>query len=221
MYGGKIISQKGIVWMSPDVTPLNLVKRVDLTIRTGTFGQIIKTEIPGNRAIVFFTRIFSDNIGVAAVPLNKNGQWNIEIRASRNAAGTAESVKIRFYIFSNFVPENVSSDWGIQYFNRKGELTWTGDMIPLEVYVGVTPDYSYSDVDVGFTCAVSPYFSEFSVGDYISTSPPAYIGVSCAWKAYGSVISSHVVENTILYNSGWGQFLSNNYYYIKASNYDY
>uniref|UniRef100_A0A3B0M122 Uncharacterized protein n=1 Tax=Arsenophonus endosymbiont of Trialeurodes vaporariorum TaxID=235567 RepID=A0A3B0M122_9GAMM len=55
MYGGKIISEKGIEWMSPDVTPLNLVKRVDLTITTGTFGQIIKTETPSNRPIVFYS----------------------------------------------------------------------------------------------------------------------------------------------------------------------
>ncbi|UBX30823.1 hypothetical protein [Arsenophonus apicola] len=221
MYGGKIISEKGTVWISPDVTPLNLVKRVDLTITTGTFGQIIKTEIPNNRPIVFFTRVFSDKIGVAAVPLNSNGQWSLEIRAARNAKGTTESVKIRFYIFSNFVPKDVSSDWGIQYFNAKGELTWTGDMIPLEVYSGVAPNDSNYKVDVGFTCAVAPYFSASYTAGFIPSKPPVYIWITNAWKAYGNVISSYIVDNINSSSSGYDQFYSNNYYYIKASNYDY
>lgn len=207
--------------MSPDVTPLNLVKRVDLNITTGTFGQIIKTEIPNNRPIVFFTRIFSDKIGVAAVIINRNGQWSIEIRASRNATGTSESVKIRFYIFSNFVPKDVSSDWGIQYFNKKGDLTWTGDMIPLEVYAGEAPNDRNYTVDVGFTCAVSPYFSAFYTAGFIPGNPPIYIWITNAWKAYGSVISTYIVDNINSSNVGWEQFYSNNYYYIKASNYDY
>lgn len=221
MYGGEILSEKGIVWMSPDVTPLNLVKRVDLTITTGTFGQIIKTEIPSNRPIVFFTRVFSDKIGLAAVILNRNGQWSIEIRASRSATGVAESVKIRFYIFSNFVPKYVSSDWGIQYFNKKGDLTWTGDMIPLEVYAGKAPNDRNYTVDVGFTCAVSPYFSASYTAGFIPGTPTIYIWITNAWKAYGSVISSYIVDNINSSNAGYDQFYSNNYYYIKASNYDY
>uniref|UniRef100_A0A3B0M291 Uncharacterized protein n=1 Tax=Arsenophonus endosymbiont of Trialeurodes vaporariorum TaxID=235567 RepID=A0A3B0M291_9GAMM len=123
--------------------------------------------------------------------LNKNGQWSIKIRASRNATGSAESVKIRFYIFSNFVPKDISSDWGVQYFNKKGELTWTGDMIPLEVYAGVAPNDNNYKVDVGCTCAVSPYFSASYTAGFIPGNPQSIYGLLThgrimegVWKCY-------------------------------------
>lgn len=221
-YGTQITNADGTVWLNYDLTPLNMVQRIDATITTGTTGQVYQTNVPYGRPFMHFARMSVDGTGIGTVTTNSNGYWAIQINASRNSAGTAQAVAIRFYIFSNFVTN--TSAYGINYYDGSGNLTWTAEMRPLQLYSGTVSATATqgTSIGAGFPCAVCPSFCSYWLALYQPGTPSYYLFMSGAWKAYGNTIQSFVVDSLQTTSSAGSQTWSGgNYYYIDTILYDY
>jgi len=219
VFGGKIIAPDGTVWLAPDVTPMNLVTRVDINFNTLTAaGNWVSTGVPGTLPIMYFSRCLNADVGVGVVAENVNGQWRLSVRAARNYNGTNQNVTFRFYIFSNFVPDNQTTH-GIKFFDAAGRLTWTCDMIPLQMFK-TSIDSSIPRVDVGFLVATIPQFVKHSTEFYSPGTPPVYIFFDWAFKAYGSVVEMSPVQDYTASSDVGTSFEFRDCFYINASIYD-
>lgn len=219
MFGGKIIAPDGTVWLAPDVTPMNLVTRIDINFNTlSAAGNWVPTGVPATLPIMYFSRCLNADVGVGVVPETVDGQWRLSVRAARNNNGTNQNVTFRFYIFSIFVPDNQTTH-GIKFFDGSGHLTWTCDMIPLQMFK-TTIDSSYQEKDVGFLVATMPQFVKHSTEYYSPGNPPVYLFFDWAFKAYGSKITLWPVQDYQASSDVGTPFEFRDCFYINASIYD-
>ena len=214
-YGMEIVDNSGKIWLSPDVTPLNLVQKVTQVFTSGQ-TYAINTNVPAGNAFMFFAKVDRGAFGVLQQQVN--GVWQITVTAVGGEGGASQNITATFYIFSNYVT-NVSR-YTIAYYDASGVMRWHGDMRPLQVFQGSVGDTSGGAVDLGVPCAVSPYFSSLYLGLYTPGTPPIYQFFQTAWRARDNVVSSYPVNTIQTTSPAYTPYSINGFYYIKTAFYD-
>ncbi|MEQ6281122.1 hypothetical protein [Kluyvera huaxiensis] len=144
-FGLKIFRDDGSLWISPDVTPLNYIGKVNFS-SAGTFT----TTIPSNKNLMIFLRNTTAASATRVTTSNSGAFWVITI-AQTNSGGV-------LYLFSNMVLN--TSGWGVAVYNSVGEMVWNTDMLPLQMFMvnnpyGVSQSGNFS-VETGVQVAVTP-----------------------------------------------------------------
>jgi len=144
-YGLQIFRSDGSLWISPDVTPLNYIGKMQFS-STGTYA----TSIPASKSMMVFLRNDAGGVGTMLSQSTANGAWQINITQT-GSSGT-------LYLFSNMV--TTSHGYGIATYNSAGEMIWNTDQLPLQV-LSVTNPYGASQtgsfsINTGIQLAVSP-----------------------------------------------------------------
>lgn len=116
-YGIQILKPDGTLWLSPDVTPLNLIQK----IRVNT-NNTYQTTIPSGKSCVGFVRTDA-NTCFEVKFINSGSNWSFTVAKGAGSGWV--------YVFSNIAL--VESGYGIKLFNETGGLIYTTDSIPLQV----------------------------------------------------------------------------------------
>lgn len=180
-FGGRIIA--------PEVTTMNLVIRIDINFNTlSATGNWVPREYPPPLQLCISPGALTVTLGRVVLE-TVDGQWRLSVRVARNSNDTNQNVTLRFYIFSIFVPDNQTTH-GIKFFDGSGRLTWTCNMIPLQMFKTII-DSSYQEKDVGFLVAAMPQFVKY----YSPGNPPVYLFFDWVFKSYGSKITLWPVQD--------------------------
>lgn len=226
-YGGQILRSDGSYWLTPDQTPLNLVKREDVqyTVQSNTVWY--NTGVTSDRPCMIFIRnIADDGVGKCIVGylVQQDGYWQFRIpRIEINS--NPRQVTVRYYVFSNYVVNPQAYD--IAYYNAQGQMTWNGSSRPLQLFRGTAQriDLTYADRvirDEGQTVAVMPSFSADEVETIIPGVPQIYYIAEYGYKASGNQIKNdmaYMLEDTS--GSGYIGYYVGSYFYIRTQLYDY
>ncbi|EKN3986534.1 TPA: hypothetical protein ACVBYD_000802 [Yersinia enterocolitica] len=141
-YGMQILRDDGYLWLSPDITPLNLIQKIRITT-----NNTYQTNVPSNKTCLGFYRTDS-NTTFEIKYSNSGANWSFTAAKGMGSGWV--------YIFSNIAL--VSSGYGIKLFNELGELTYSTDSIPLMInkYPVVNIGDATSITDIGKQVAVMP-----------------------------------------------------------------
>lgn len=222
MFGAQINAPDGTVWLSPDVTPLNMVQRIDRAGLSATSGNVaIQTNVPQNRPIIVFGRATNNNgVGFATVLTKANGYWVVNIRAAMIQSGNPTTYTARLYIFSNFVPSTASKDWGIRYYNASEELVWQADMRPLEMKKASFPN-GVERINVGYTNACVTSFCGLTVEIYMPGTPEFYMFFEWTFASWGTNIERRPVSQfETSTGGGYVPWTTRETWYINTAIYD-
>ncbi|HCD3187927.1 TPA: hypothetical protein NBM92_002225 [Klebsiella oxytoca] len=145
-YGLQIFRDDGSLWMSPDVTPMNFIKKIRFNAGSGELA----TGIPEGKSIAFFVRHDQEHGRGLFSQIKNGGQWNIKYKDARVAG--------YLYIFANWV--NKTSGYGVAVYNAGAEMVWNTGMLPLQLTYIDNP-YGVDQrgditIGVGFNVAVLP-----------------------------------------------------------------
>ncbi len=221
-FGMEIRQADGTLWMSPDVTPLNLIKKISQTF-TASYpftATTIATGVPSGNACMVFCKSTSGG-GVAYTMDISGGYWVITVRGcSTENGGSGGSVPITFYVFANMV--TTPSRYSLAYYDADGVMRWHAEMRPLEVFAqtpgGVPPR---GKIEIGFNVAVCSVYSGTQMVLYQGGTPPLYTWMNFAYRAFGTNVVELPVaawqENS---SSAYKSFINGAIYYIKTDNYD-
>lgn len=184
-YGLKVFRDDGSLFISPDVVPLNYIKKVQYYFNLNPYR--ISTGIPADRSIKFFIRTTTDEYGGAIVkPVNSGGYWDLEVSRSHGSG--------YIYLFANMVTK--TSGYGVAVYNQSGQMTWNTDMIPLQLYSIRNPsgisDRNQIRIPVGFNVAVSPGLCS----TYLIVVPPAAEEIRIIGGMICTGVRSEIVINT-------------------------
>ncbi len=219
-FGGQILRSDGTYWLTPDQTPLNMVKRQDVTYTSNGNVQYYDTGVATSRPCACFMRINTNVAGAiqCGYLIQRNGTWQYQLNGT-----TACSV--RWYVFSNYVVAPTAYD--IAYYNASGVAVWNGSSRPLQVFrATVTEANSVADgtviLDAGQPVAVTPFFSGSAVVLYIPGTPEYYMFGYYGFKAVGNQIKIDL-HSTQEGGSGAGfvGYYISTCFYIRTTLYDY
>ncbi|EFP0252754.1 hypothetical protein HLW95_004951 [Salmonella enterica] len=212
-FGVSITDAQGRQWISPLAPPMNLVSRFQWTLHPeGRQQQYINTGVPAHLNSVIFIRQVSGNQTFSGQMVNRGGSWLYEVNTA-GSGGFANPVDSVFivYVFANMV--TVSGGWGIQIYDKNGNVAWDARMLPLEVNAYNIPQTDIP-VNMGHGVAVMPGLSQWS-----------------AWYGYDFYISSFNARGTLierastqandgLYASEREGVINRTCYYINTDIYD-
>lgn len=145
MYGMSITMPNGNTWLSPNFTPANLINKGTMG---SSRGSIYRTTIPSNKSCFFFIK--SQNKANMMFTHEQDGGVNILRLLQVNGNPGAITV----YAFSDMVLPH--SGYGIAFYNEAGQMTYHGEMKPLDAeLVPINIDFDFAR-DMGYPCAVMP-----------------------------------------------------------------
>ena len=141
-YGLIIKNSENKAFISPNITPMNFIKRVDVTIDGGSERTArFNTGIPCNYVILPFIRVININSPVhnwAPIRMleltSENGMYVITLKKLYQYSISIVEV----YIFSNFVPK--LTKYGLEIYNEKQEMVYNNTCLPLELSFMKKPD---------------------------------------------------------------------------------
>lgn len=84
-YGMQILRPDGNLWLSPEVTPMNLI---DKGVMAGTKGEVFQTRIPSGIPAIFFVRM-QNELYASFSQIDQNGYNSLRIDAN---AGVGVSI---------------------------------------------------------------------------------------------------------------------------------
>lgn len=131
-YGLTIKNDEGKTFISPNVTPMNFIKKMNIWIpkRNGyPIRKYLDTGIADNYIVLPFIRaITPKDIAPAMVSrmLSKNGVKVIEILHEKYIEYTLE-----VYLFANFVPK--LTNYGLEIYNDSHQIIYNNTCNPLEI----------------------------------------------------------------------------------------
>lgn len=220
-YGVEIRKSNGVLWMSPDVTPMNLVQRFQQSFvgRDDSPTIIIQLAVPANESCMVFTRSLTGG-GVAYNMTQQNGYWALAINgaAGENGNNGSPTVNVIFYVFASMVLP--PSRFSAAYYDANGIMRWHAEMRPLEVFQASADGVGGGTIDTSFIPAVSSKFSGMAVISMIPGTPPTYYWGSFAWRAYGTNMSSRPLSLWTTTSSAYTPWNNTSVYYINSQNYD-
>jgi hypothetical protein len=219
-FGGQILRSNGTYWLSPDYTPLNMVKRTDVSYTATGNVQYYDTGVATSRPCIVFLKINTNGDGAncGGYLIQRNGTWQYQIN------GTPTAISVRWYVFSNYVSTPQAYD--IAYYNASSVATWNGSSRPLQVFQATASKTIATSggtvVNVGESCAVTPHYSGDAVNLYIPGTPEYYLIGEYLYKANGNIISVDLNDN-IESSTGaeYTGFYVGSCFYIKTKLYDY
>lgn len=153
-YGIEIMSDTGHKMVLPNDSPFVFYTYVDITVsptNAGTGATIRDIGIPTNsKGLAFYRRLTS---GQAVVMVNESaGNLRISVKWSSPTAGS-ETCTVRVYIFTNSSGHTSSGSYGIQIYDKNGQLVLANNSKPLNI---IRNNYQTTTdgLDVGFPVAV-------------------------------------------------------------------
>lgn len=203
-YGMQILRPDGNLWLSPEVTPMNLI---DKGVMAGINGEVFQTRIPSGIPAIFFVRM-QNELYASFSQIDQNGYNSLRIDVN---AGVGS---IHIYAFAAMVVAPPA--FGIAMYDASGKMIYHGNMRPLECYQ-VASEGTNTRIDVGYLAAVCPV--QMSVYSVVNSSVGGWNIFVSSSSASGSIVStpSRQVANT----SGPAGFIwSNSMLVINASKYD-
>lgn len=220
-YGGQILRSDGTYWLTPDQTPLNMVKRQDVSYTANSNVQYYDTGVATSRPCCVFSRLTTGDLNgrnFGGYLIQRNGTWQFQLN------GTQGPITVRWYVFSNYVVAPTAYD--IAYYNASGTAVWNGSSRPLQLYrATVTKNNSvaagYTVLNAGQTIAIMPSFSGSAVEGMIPGTPPQYFIASYCYKAVGNLIkidlASMITSST---GDSYVPFYIGVCFYIRTALYD-
>lgn len=205
-YGGQILRSDGSYWLTPDQTPLNLVRRDETSYGNTANVQYYDTGVSESRPCSVFCRITNGDLygrSFGGYLVQRNGTWQIQLN------GTNGPITVRWYTFSNYVMAPTAYD--IAYYDASGQSVWNGSSRPLQLFSGTIARTDSTNggtvvLDAGQTVAVMPSFSGAdSFGTY-------------CYKAVGNTIQ---VDFSQANNNNYAPYYVGVYFYIRTQLYDY
>ncbi|ORJ50587.1 hypothetical protein B2M27_09950 [Kluyvera intermedia] len=176
LFGMEILREDGTIYASPDTHFMHFTGKITFTTSTNNeWGKTyIDTGVPVSAAIMPFMRqvtLGPDGIGIGPL-INYAGQWRIEVLSYLQQV-------IDLYIFSSVNP--VPGDYGVAFYNETGEIIYSSDTCPLEVYpLGDIPYKNglLSNLTFPHNVAVwpGPWGAEKAAGGVWFTVIPAAVG---------------------------------------------
>ncbi|HGM7290832.1 hypothetical protein [Serratia ureilytica] len=205
-YGINLLNESGDVWLSPEYTPINLIdKSVIKTVR----GNEYVSSIPNNKAHLFFISL-SSNVVVVFEESLKNGVWCLSIKSS---SGISECT---IYAFSNMAKRN--ANYGLCFFSEDGEVTYSADMLPLEINKESIPITGMVSKDIGEPVAVMPCISGM-ISDF-NTEIGGYNIYLHTIGAYGNILTNNRVQVAGGASGPISNHYQNDFFYIKTTIYN-
>lgn len=140
-YGLTIKNNAGQVFISPNVTPMNFIKKINVTIPRGNIKirKInINTGISDAHIVLPFVRavgLIEDAPAMVSSVRSINGFKFIEIAYSNNF-----EFNLEVYLFANYVPRLTS--YGLEIYNEKHNLVYNNSCKPLEMDFCRVPDHN-------------------------------------------------------------------------------
>lgn len=216
-YGGEILRSDGTYWLTPDQTPLNMVRRDDISYPNSPHViRYYDTGVSTSRPCCIFMRTLSGSPGPESTSVNtagfqiqRNGTWQFQLN------GVQGNLQVRWYVFSNYATN--SQPYDIAYYNEQGVQTWNGSSRPLQVFRRtITLAQAQSGgviLDEGQPLAVTP---TFSADEDVSGGGIHLVATYC-YKAMGNRIYSDTAEiDDVVYVGGF----IGTYFYIRTTLYD-
>jgi hypothetical protein len=150
-YGLIVKNNDNKTFISPNITPMNFVKRTDILFKKFKRGEFsLDTDIPDNYVVLPFVRVINTNNSTpnyAAIRVtgltSKNGMRVITFRQDN----VNSDVTVEVYLFSNYVPK--LTKYGLEIYNEKQEMVYNNACLPLEIYFLKKPDTHLFGKDYG------------------------------------------------------------------------
>ena len=151
-YGLIIKNSEDKAFISPNITPMNFIKRVDLTIDGGTVRTArFNTGIPCNYVILPFIRVININsrdpywAPIRMLELtSENGMHVITLQKKEQRSIS----NVEVYLFSNFVPK--LTKYGLEIYNENQEMVYNNACLPLEFSFMKKPDVNLFGEEYGY-----------------------------------------------------------------------
>lgn len=215
-YGGQILRSDGTYWLTPDQTPLNLVKREHIGYGYSTAVQYYDTGVSTSRPCAVFQRITNGDVQgrcFGGYLIQRNGTWQVQLN------GTPGPFDLMWYVFSNYVVAPTAYD--IAYYNASGQSVWNGSSRPLQLHrAAVSKQTSVAGgtvvIDAGQTVAVMPSFSGSAVESVIGSE--TFVASYC-YKAVGNQIKIDLAD--LSSSAGYVEYYIGVCFYIRTQLYDY
>lgn len=140
-YGLTIKNNEGKTFISPNVTPMNFIKKMNIWIPKrsgGTTKKYLDTGITDNYTVLPFIRaVGGHNLAPAMLSriFSKNGIITIEI----THYGYLE-YNLEVYLFANLVPK--LTNYGLEIYNENHDVIYNNTCRPLEMEFLKKPDHS-------------------------------------------------------------------------------
>lgn len=147
-YGLTIKNDVGQTFISPNVTPMNFIKKMVAYIPRGSIKWnklYLNTGISDSYIVLPFVRAIGTNNASAMVTgvRSSNGIKMIEITYCDNLDFTLE-----VYLFANFVPK--LTNYGLEIYNDEHKIVYNSSCKPLEIAFCKVPDHNLFGKNRGF-----------------------------------------------------------------------
>lgn len=143
-YGLSIINKNGKTFITPDVTPLNFIKKINVWIPSkngGGLGYVyLNTEISEEYIVLPFIRALNVNYAYARVSGSKIENSQTILIFEHYEYYSSGGYWIEVYLFSNFAP--ASPNYGIEIINKKGNVVYNNLCKPLDINYMEKPDHN-------------------------------------------------------------------------------
>lgn len=151
-YGLIIKNSENKAFISPNITPMNFIKRVDVTIDGGMVRTArFNTGIPCNYVILPFIRVININsrdpywAPIRMLELtSENGMHVITLQKKEQRSIS----NVEVYLFSNFVPK--LTKYGLEIYNENQEMVYNNACLPLEFSFIKKPDVYLFGEETGY-----------------------------------------------------------------------
>lgn len=140
-YGLVIKNNISETFISPNVTPLNFIKKIDIWIPKCELRRkylYLNTGIPENYIVLPFIRVVGETEnapGMISKIRSENGMKIIEITHCHHSGFSLE-----IYLFANFVPK--LTNYGLEIFNDNNEIVYNNTCKPLDMQFCKKPDFN-------------------------------------------------------------------------------
>lgn len=140
-YGLTIKNNEGQTFISPNVTPMNFIKKINVRVPKGDIKikKInINTEIPDSYIVLPFIRAvgaIEDAPAMITSLQSRDGMKFIEISYCYNF-----SFNLEIYIFANYVPK--TTNYGLEIYNERNSIIFSNACKPLEIEFCNVPDHN-------------------------------------------------------------------------------
>lgn len=149
-YITKITRPDGSLWMSPDVTPMNMIDRYEQTFGTGT---VIITRVPvGTPCVYFLRRTQAAQVGIKIIDRPRPSQNRFVELLCQSTNNILFSGVL--YVFAPMVID--VPRWRFVINNRNGDIVYSAHMRPLEIHEANRPAGNYNPIPIGEPVAALP-----------------------------------------------------------------
>lgn len=138
-YGLTIKNDEGKAFISPNATPMNFIKKMDIWINKASLNQrkYLNTGISDNYIMLPFIRAIEDHNNAPAMVgrlLSIDGAKVIEI-----VHEGYYPFNLEVYLFANYVPK--LTNYGLEIYDENHDIIYNNTCQPLEIHFLKKPDH--------------------------------------------------------------------------------